>query len=150
VAPKFTADDYNRYLVGVDDLKVFDSTGKIEMSERKLGDKLLRPEDAANDQFFLLDQLRVMKSYVQYMRLNLSSIYSATCNQILMRTSYTKVWKLSKIVRTHKKTRNYDCKDFRPIRLIPVLSKALESLMANQILLFISPKNLTGNEQLQV
>ena len=70
-------------------------------------------------------------------------------NQIIMRSSFPKLWKMSKVLPTHKKTRNFGLTDFRAIHLIPVLSKALENYLTKQIASFVASfkllrKNVSG------
>lgn len=68
-------------------------------------------------------------------------------NQVLTRSYYPRPWKSAKLLPTHKKTRSFEPKDFRPISLLPFLSKALESIMKDQISDFISRHGLLSRFQ---
>ena len=68
-------------------------------------------------------------------------------NQVVMRSSYPDRWKLSLVMPTHKRTRNFELDDFRAIHLIPVVSKALENLLSKQIVTFVASNKLLTKYQ---
>lgn len=54
-------------------------------------------------------------------------------NFCLSSSTFPKSWKQARVIPVHKNTRSCELKDFRPISILPVLSKAMEIVLKNQI-----------------
>ena len=61
-------------------------------------------------------------------------------NMSIQQSSFPELWKVAKVIRLHKSGPTDDMNNCRPLSVIPTLSKALERLIYNQ-----SVKYLTGN-----
>lgn len=56
-------------------------------------------------------------------------------------------WKRARVIPLHKNTRSYEPKDFRPVSILPVLSKVLEIAMKNQVNIHLANNNLLNDFQ---
>lgn len=63
-------------------------------------------------------------------------------NYSIMSSTFPNAWKLSKVLPTHKKGKFFNLEDFRPIHILPVLSKLFEILLSLQVQNFISLRRL--------
>ena len=68
-------------------------------------------------------------------------------NKILSSSEYPTAWKDAKIIPVHKKSSTFQANDFRPISILPALSKALETIMKTQISSYLSENNLLCSVQ---
>jgi retron-type reverse transcriptase len=59
------------------------------------------------------------------------------CNTVLTYSIFPDAWKMSKILPVPKIPNPGELRDYRPIRVPPTLSKALEFVMRNQMIQFI-------------
>lgn len=62
-------------------------------------------------------------------------------NAVLTKSCFPKVWKSAKIIPIPKKSTPNDLNDYRPISILPFLSKALEKVIKNQICIFLNDSN---------
>ncbi|XP_075170106.1 uncharacterized protein LOC142242408, partial [Haematobia irritans] len=63
-------------------------------------------------------------------------------NTILTKSTFPKDWKIAKIIPVPKK-----CNDYRPIAILPFLSKIMEKLMNNQMNTYLTENNLLCKQQ---
>ena len=63
-------------------------------------------------------------------------------NLSLRHNTYPEKWKSSKVVPLYKKDDPLNPKNYRPVALIPVLSKVLERVVSQQIIQYLSKNNI--------
>lgn len=68
-------------------------------------------------------------------------------NFCLTSSTFPKSWKRSRIIPVHKNTRSCELKDFRPISILPSLSKALEMVIKSQISCYLNSHKLLNEFQ---
>lgn len=68
-------------------------------------------------------------------------------NRCLSSGSYPKCLKISKVIPIHKKGSRDDLNNFRPISLVPVISKVVEKVMADQITKYFESNSLFSAAQ---
>jgi hypothetical protein len=87
---------------------------------------------------------------LKFIKLFLSGIISPIAhifNTTISSKTYPSAWKLSKIVPVAKVKDPCRLKDYRPISILPALSKALEKIMKDQIVDFCNERNLLDRYQ---
>ena len=57
------------------------------------------------------------------------------------------LWKIARVAAVHKKGKKTEPKNYRPISLLSVLGKALETIIANRLAIFINKHHLLSNRQ---
>jgi hypothetical protein len=60
---------------------------------------------------------------------------------------YPDMWKVANITSLHKKGSVYDCNNYRPISLLPCISKVFEKLVFNHIYSYLTRSNLISSHQ---
>lgn len=68
-------------------------------------------------------------------------------NQILTKSYYPRLWKKARVLPVHKKSASFRMKDFRPISILPALSKAFEKVVKAQIVDYIECHKLLNPYQ---
>lgn len=68
-------------------------------------------------------------------------------NSVLTQSCFPSAWKFAKVVPVPKKSSPISISDFRPISILPYLSKALEKIMKNQICEYIHSHNIISEFQ---
>lgn len=68
-------------------------------------------------------------------------------NTVLTTSKYPNCWKRAKVLPLPKVSEPNSCSDYRPISILPFLSKAFERLLHNQISSYLTINNLLANEQ---
>jgi len=68
-------------------------------------------------------------------------------NTILSKSIFPRVWKVSRVLPFPKKRNPSERSDYRPIRILPSLSKAIELLMRDQIVQFLDRHKLLNEFQ---
>ena len=63
-------------------------------------------------------------------------------NLSIMSSTFPATWKKSKIVPLHKKDDPLDPKNYRPVAIVPILSKVLERAIFNQLIRYLKSNNL--------
>lgn len=77
----------------------------------------------------------------------LISPLSKLINAVINESVYPSALKLAKVVPIYKKGDEFDCSNYRPISLIPALSKVVEKILFMQILNFLNKNHLLTNKQ---
>lgn len=63
----------------------------------------------------------------------ISLVVTHIFNSVLTKSVFPNYWKVSKLLRRHKHTCHHTLNDYRPISMLPSLSKALERIIKMQI-----------------
>ena len=63
-------------------------------------------------------------------------------NLSIMSSKFPAAWKKSKIIPLHKKDDPLDPKNYRPVAIVPILSKVLERAIFNQLVKYLDKNNL--------
>ena len=63
-------------------------------------------------------------------------------NLSIMSSKFPAAWKKSKIIPLHKKDDPIDPKNYRPVAIVPILSKVLERAIFNQLVEYLDKNNL--------
>lgn len=87
--------------------------------------------------------IRFIKIVLPYIINPLTHIF----NHCLTTSTFPKLWKVANIIPIAKKPSALSPNDYRPISILPVFSKALESLMSSQIQSYISTSGLLSPMQ---
>lgn len=155
VKPNFTASEYNSYLsTPVED---FSSVPLVTLPPT-------RPRVQLSDAIFSFSfrnvsqsevSLSIMKvksnavgldgipiSFVRMILPVLLPVVTYVFNQMLMRSVFPRLWKAAKVLPVHKRTTTFSLKDFRPISILPALSKAFEKLAKAQIVEYLDEHQL--------
>nr|CAI5865990.1 unnamed protein product [Callosobruchus analis] len=73
--------------------------------------------------------------------------FTKLINQCLKATLFPKVFKVAKVIPLHKNGSQYDTSNYRPIALLPILSKIFETIINKQIVEFFQVNNLFSSCQ---
>lgn len=68
-------------------------------------------------------------------------------NQCVAQSIFPDIFKLSKVIPVHKKGPKHQCSNYRPISIIPIVSKVLERLVHKQIVSFLEDNKLFSERQ---
>ena len=68
-------------------------------------------------------------------------------NTSIATNTYPDLWKISHVIPIHKSGDEDEVGNFRPISLLPVLSKILEKIIANQLSTYLESNYLLSNTQ---
>jgi len=80
-------------------------------------------------------------------RLNISQPICHILNLSIRTSTVPTLWKIARVVPIHKKGNTTDPANFRPISLLPVLSKILEKAVHSQLIDFLENENLLSDRQ---
>ena len=68
-------------------------------------------------------------------------------NTSIVTGQYPNIWKYSQVVPYHKKGDKDDINNYRPVSLLPVISKVLEKVVADQLMGYLESNHLLSNSQ---
>jgi hypothetical protein len=85
----------------------------------------------------------VVKQCIKYIKKPLVHIYNAS----LWSGTFPDRLKIAKVIPLHKNGSIHDAKKYRPISVLPVLSKILEKLMCNRLIPFLVESNVITDAQ---
>ena len=68
--------------------------------------------------------------------------FSHIVNLSLKNSSFLKLWKVAKVIPLHKKGETFIPKNFRPVALLPIVSKILERAIFVQVANYLENNNL--------
>ncbi|XP_045115988.1 uncharacterized protein LOC123507079 [Portunus trituberculatus] len=68
-------------------------------------------------------------------------------NHCLATSTWPEMWKGSSVVPLHKKNSKAEAKNYRPVSLLPVLSKVLETIVASRVTQHLERHHLLSNRQ---
>lgn len=80
--------------------------------------------------------------FIKLLQPNINLFITHIFNYILTSSYFPSLWKSAKVLPIHKKSTTFQLKDYRPISLLPALSKSLEYLVREQIYLFVRDNQL--------
>lgn len=69
------------------------------------------------------------------------------CNRSIETGTFPESWKLAKVIPLYKKNSKEDAGNYRPISILPVLSKLLEKHVANNLIEFLTVNDLLAKRQ---
>lgn len=152
VKPQFTADQYNAHLVKPG-CSLGGGTGSVSGSRSGLSFSfsgvtsvdVARAMNSIKSRSIGLDEipLTFVKMIMPFVLPSLTHIV----NYAFTSCSVPRVWKLSKVLPVHKKTRLRGLDDFRPICILPCLSKVFEILAKEQVVAYLDVNRLLDRYQ---
>ena len=86
---------------------------------------------------------RLLKLAAPYISESLTFI----CNQSIMNSTFPEKWKEGKVTPLHKNGPKDDTNNYRPISVLPVLSKLLEKHVHDSLMFYLSSNNLLHSTQ---
>ena len=90
----------------------------------------------SNSTSFGLDEIDTQ--VIKLVKLDILPVLTHIINLSLTTHQFPKDWKNSKIIPLLKKGDSFDPKNYRPVAIIPILSKVLERIVFNQISIYLS------------
>lgn len=153
--PPFTADEFNAHFVGGANYSEFPRVLSSQISPSFVS----RPRSNASFSFRCVSGLEVVKAIqsvksnsvgldlipISFIRMLLPVILPSVThlfNSIITKSFFPAHWKVAKVIPLRKNSRNRSMDDFRPISMLPALSKALERLLKNQIVRYMEGAGL--------
>jgi len=85
----------------------------------------------------------LVKQCMQLIRGPLAHIYNLSLNSGI----FPDIWKTAKVKPLYRKGDKYDMKNYRPISIIPLITKRLERLMYNSIITFLYENKILSEVQ---
>lgn len=86
---------------------------------------------------------RVLRQCAAELARPLASLF----NHCLSNATWPEMWKGSSVVPLHKKNAKTEAKNYRPVSLLPVLSKVLETVVASRVTRHLERHHLLSNRQ---
>ena len=86
---------------------------------------------------------RVLRQCAAELARPLASLF----NHCLATSTWPEMWKRSSVVPLHKKNSKTEAKNYRPVSLLPVLSKVLETIVASRVTQHLERHHLLSNRQ---
>ena len=78
---------------------------------------------------------------------SISKVLAMLCNKSIKSATFPESWKIAKVIPLYKKNSKDDPNNYRPISILPVLSKLLEKHVANSLLEFLTVNDLLSKRQ---
>ena len=94
-----------------------------------------------NSSAFGLDQIDTY--IIKLVKAEILPAITHIINLSITSRKFPSAWKKSKIVPLHKKDDQLDPKNYRPVAIVPILSKVLERAVFNQLIKYLSDTGLT-------
>ena len=86
---------------------------------------------------------RFLKLFVPYLTDSITKI----CNLSITENRFPSTWKTSRVIASLKKGSTDDVNNYRPISILPVVSKVLEKLVSSTFYAFLNEQNLLNPKQ---
>lgn len=151
--PEFTADDYLSYLSSANcnlnnDIPIWRDTDftfnkfsfqNVNPNEVELAIASIKSDAVGLDGI----SLRFIKLILPHVLPYITHIF----NFVLTSSIFPSVWKISKVLPVHKKSTNHTVNDYRPISILPTLSKAMENIFKKQVSSYLYSNQLLSNLQ---
>ena len=84
--------------------------------------------------------LRVTASYI-------TKIVTKICNHSIEHDTFPQAWKIARVSPLHKKDSVHELSNYRPISILPVLSKILEKHVSNALCEYLTVNDLLSHKQ---
>ena len=84
---------------------------------------------------------------VKLVKSELLPVITHVINLSIVQRKFPDLWKTAKIIPLHKKGDTLDPKNYRPVALLPVLSKVLERIIFDQIMAYLNNYDLLHPNQ---
>lgn len=154
VEPCFTADEYNSHLTSashhhhrINPSVTRDSNllGHNFSFRNATSCEVARAINSIKSKAIGLDNISIV--FVKIALPFILPVLTHIVNYCLTSSSIPKCWKLAKIIPNHKKTRSRGLDDFRPLSILPCLSKVLEILAKEQLVDYLQRYELIDRFQ---
>lgn len=150
--PPFTCEDFNQHLLN-NSLSTSSDTDQHQLDSNVSNDSghLFKFRHISEDE--VLDAIRKVKSgavgldnipleFVKMLLPIVGGIITYLFNLTISSSTFPDIWKSAKVIPIAKNFRSKTCAEYRPISILPALSKALEIVLKNQILEHINQHSL--------
>lgn len=152
ISPSFTANDYVEYL---SEFPVLTPNSSNSLLHRNIAHRFSFSNTNIEDVYKAIMDIRsnavgldgIPIRFVKMILPILLPVVTYVFNFILTTSVYPSSWKSGKVMPVHKKTRSYELKDFRPVTILPALSKAFERIMKTQIISHLNLNRLYDQYQ---
>jgi len=146
LAPPFTADEFNAHFVGRDTYSEFPRV--VNLGVVPVLNSAERPNSSFSFRGITAPEVVKAISSVKSKSVGTDSIpigfirmllpfvlpvITRICNSIITKSSFPVHWKTAKVLPRHKKSRHHTLNDYRPISILPSISKVLERMVKWQI-----------------
>ena len=89
-----------------------------------------------------IDQIAV--KFVKLAKGHISGPLTHITNRCIASSSFPRLWKLARIFPIPKVDQSLSDADYRPVSILPTLSKAFERFVLNQLIVYINKEALLG------
>lgn len=141
--PPFTCDEFNRYLLSI-------SPGTAHLNLYTQNPEAVRadfvfqrvPEEVVLNAIHSVKSEAIGLSFIKLLLPVISGIVTSLFNKVLASSTFPSAWKNAMVLPVAKKCRSQSCSEYRPISILPALSKALETVIKNQIMEHVTANSL--------
>ena len=157
--PKEIANAFNDFFVSIGDTGVLNTNRNIGFNQYmplKTNYTLIFQEITTMQEELIIDSLKpktstgvdsVSNKLLKFVRNAISEPLTVIINQMLRVGIFPDLLKISKVVPVYKKDDNTNLSNYRPISLLPSMSKILEKVILEQFFTYLEDNNLIHRHQ---